>query len=143
MEFDVAGASIEVLSGNHWFIEMKTNEPDAWEELGAEVKEAVLKDFEGPNGDKRQEMVFIGKDMNEKKIRGLIEECLLTDAELSGPWTQAINPFEPPEDEPMQDLATEDEKPQEDETELSKKRKREDADEGPARKKSKTDAQKS
>lgn len=59
-EFDVAGASIEVLKGNHWFIEMKTNEPDAWEELDPEVREAILKDFEGPNGDKRQEMVFIG-----------------------------------------------------------------------------------
>jgi len=142
-DFDLAGASIEISSSNQWFIEMKNNEPETWEELNEEAKEAINKDFEGPNGDKRQEMVFIGKDMNEKKIRGLIEECLLTDAELSGPWTEAINPFEPPEDEPMQDSATEDEKPQEDETELSKKRKREDADEGPARKKSKTDAQKS
>jgi len=138
MEFDVAGASIEVLSGNHWFIEMKTNEPDAWEELDAEVREAVLKDFEGPNGDKRQEMVFIGKDMNEKRIVEILEKCLLTDKELSGPWTEAPNPFGDSQAEEMEE-SKDNEETRKVDPETPSKRKIEESGEENPRKKRKVD----
>ena len=59
-DFDLAGASIQVSSGHQWFIEMKNNEPEMWENLDDALKEGVKKDFHGPHGDKRQELVFIG-----------------------------------------------------------------------------------
>merc|ERR1719491_571192 len=98
--FDVAGPSIEINAESEWFIEMKNNEPEAWEEMAADFKEAVIKDFHGDQGDRRQEMVFIGKDMNEQRIRAAVEACLLTDEELSKGkeiWSNVPNPFEFPE----------------------------------------------
>ncbi len=47
-------------------------------------------------GDARQELVLIGMGMDEQALRALLDECLLTDAEMAmGPqaWTQWDNPF--------------------------------------------------
>ncbi|MFM5199397.1 zinc metallochaperone GTPase ZigA [Aeromonas caviae] len=47
-------------------------------------------------GDARQEMVFIGIDMNEAELRAQFDACLLTDQEMAqGPqiWTTWNNPF--------------------------------------------------
>jgi len=92
--FDIAGASGEVHAQTPWFVEMVKNDPDMWKSLPVPFRLAVLEDFEGPQGDKRQEMVFIGKDMNEEKIRELVDSCLLTDEEMAKDWASADNPFE-------------------------------------------------
>jgi len=94
--FDLAGASIEVNAEQEWFVEMKNNEPEMWESFAPSYKEAILQDFEGEQGDKRQEFVFIGKDMDEAKVRKAIESCLLTDEELKqgkDVWSDVPNPF--------------------------------------------------
>ncbi|WP_109479427.1 zinc metallochaperone GTPase ZigA [Paraburkholderia sp. C35] len=47
-------------------------------------------------GDARQELVLIGVDMNEATLRGRLDACLLTDAEMSnGPrgWGEYFDPF--------------------------------------------------
>ncbi len=49
-----------------------------------------------PYGDRRQEIVFIGVDMDEAAIRRNLEACLLTDAEMkAGPkaWAKLPDPF--------------------------------------------------
>jgi len=95
--FDVAGASIEVNAEQEWFIEMKNADPEGWEAMDPEYKEAISKDFEGEQGDRRQEMVFIGKDMNQQAIIAAIEACLLTDEEMAlgkDVWMNAPNPFD-------------------------------------------------
>jgi len=95
--FDVAGASIEVNAEQEWFIEMKNADPEGWESMDPEYKEAISKDFEGEQGDRRQEMVFIGKDMNQEAIIAAIEACLLTDEELAqgkAVWMNNPNPFD-------------------------------------------------
>merc|ERR1740123_2568501 len=103
--FDKAGASIEVNAETIWFVEMQQNEPEMWASMEPQFQQAVLADFEGENGDKRQEMVFIGQNMNEEVIRSHIDACLLTDAELEGDWKNVPNPFEFEfqEDEEMQE----------------------------------------
>jgi len=109
--FDVAGPSIEINAESEWFIEMKNNEPEAWEEMAADFKEAVIKDFHGDQGDRRQEMVFIGKDMNEQRIRAAVEACLLTEEELSKGkeiWSNVPNPFEFPEQDNEMSLTLQD-----------------------------------
>ena len=49
-----------------------------------------------PFGDMRQELVFIGQGLDQKKITKLLDECLLSDADLlSGKdyWAQFPDPF--------------------------------------------------
>jgi len=52
--------------------------------------------WEEPWGDRRQEIVIIGKDMNEKQIIQDLEECLLTDSEYAKgieSWKKLKDPF--------------------------------------------------
>jgi len=91
--WDKAGASIEISAESKWFIEMQQEDPEVWESMEEGFKQAVMKDFQGDTGDKRQEMVFIGQDMNENQIRALVDSCLLTDDELAGDWQNAEDPF--------------------------------------------------
>ncbi len=56
----------------------------------------LRRDFEGPYGDRRQELVLIGIGMDEAALRAGLDRCLLTDAELElGPegWRAFGDPF--------------------------------------------------
>jgi hypothetical protein len=44
-------------------------------------------------GDRRTELVFIGRSMNEAALRASVTDCLLTDAEMDADWTAFENPF--------------------------------------------------
>ncbi|CAM9393661.1 unnamed protein product [Hapterophycus canaliculatus] len=80
MYWSHAGASFEVLCLGRWWDSL---DRDMWPPGQAA---AVMEDFEGEYGDRRQELVFIGIGMNEEPIRGAIvkalDECLLTDQEM-------------------------------------------------------------
>ena len=52
--------------------------------------------FDGPYGDRRQELIFIGQSMDELHIREIFDACLLTDEEFDqGPeaWAKLEDPF--------------------------------------------------
>jgi len=56
----------------------------------------ILRNWAEPFGDRRQEIVFIGQDMDRERINELLDRCLLTDAELDmGPdgWKSFVDPF--------------------------------------------------
>jgi len=93
-DFDLAGASISLSADNEWFVNMANSAPETWSNMDDKFKQQVMKDFQGENGDKRQEMVFIGQNMNKQRIRNLMDSCLLTDEELAGDWENVENPFE-------------------------------------------------
>lgn len=52
--------------------------------------------WQEPHGDRRQEIVFIGVDMDEAALRHSLDACLLTDAEMRGgprAWAKLDDPF--------------------------------------------------
>ena len=64
------------------------DDPDVLEKLKAHWLE--------PWGDRRQEIVLIGRDMDEKKLRQSLDKCLLSDSEYQeGPekWALLEDPF--------------------------------------------------
>ena len=52
----------------------------------------------GPYGDRHQELVFIGHEMDHVRVTGALDNCLLTDSEFElGPssWRGFEDPFPP------------------------------------------------
>ena len=99
--WSLAGTSFELGPAGDWWAATPREE---WPESAEELAE-VERDFEGPWGDRRQELVLIGIDMDEASLRAQLDRCLLSDEELAeGPeaWARYTDPFpswEPSDDE--------------------------------------------
>lgn len=77
-EWSQAGGMLTVGCGGPWFTEMPD---DAWPE-DKDVIESILNDFQGPWGDRRQELVFIGEGIDQEQITTILNDCLLDDKEM-------------------------------------------------------------
>ena len=67
----------------------------AWEGDAA-LSAPILAEWREPWGDQRQELVFIGQDLDEATIRVALDTALLTEAEMAnGPnaWASLTDPF--------------------------------------------------
>jgi G3E family GTPase len=69
--------------------------PEDWP-VDEETRSEILSKWAEPYGDCRQELVFIGQNVDEHRLREELDRCLLTDPELSvGPaaWRTYPDPF--------------------------------------------------
>jgi len=68
---------------------------DEWPD-DAESQAAILAQFHDPFGDCRQELVFIGQQLDQAALRQQLQDALLTDHELAkgaSEWQRYANPF--------------------------------------------------
>ena len=64
------------------------------------VRKEILKQWRDPYGDRRQELVFIGMEMDKEQLLDELNKCLLTDGEMKlGPiqWVGLRDPFPRPQ----------------------------------------------
>ena len=95
-----AGVSMELSPSGVWWDAVS---PEEWPLDGFFEKE-VKPNFREPHGDRRQELVFIGIEMDELAIREKLDRCLLDEAEFAlgvDQWINFADPF--PEIEPEVD----------------------------------------
>lgn len=91
-----AGVSVQLDPAGLWWSAAPDEE---WPEDTAENGELladIRREFDGLYGDRRQELVFIGIDMDRPVIESMLEDCLLTDEEMEeGPvaWADYYDPL--------------------------------------------------
>lgn len=87
-----AGNVLRIRPARPWLCEIR----HMWE--GTPSEDVVMKEMtqengeEWPHGDRCQELVFIGKDLNHEEMQKLLDNCLLTDEEMDlGPrkWQES------------------------------------------------------
>ena len=87
-----AGATCSLEPGGRWWV---TVPQEDWPEE-KDACDTILRDFDPTWGDRRQELVLIGIDMDQAGLRANLDRCLLTDKEMSrGPsgWKRLKDPL--------------------------------------------------
>jgi G3E family GTPase len=87
-----AGGALTHSAAGFWWADA----PQAHWPSDPESVEMIRKDWREPYGDRRQELVFIGIDVDEKAFRKRLDRCLLREEELhAGPvhWRKLKDPF--------------------------------------------------
>lgn len=93
-----AGGACTAHFSGHWLASLPKEE---WEFETKEDYETFLSEWDEKFGDRQQEIVLIGRDMNQERLTGDLDACLLTSDELSKGskyWQKSGDRFA---DEPM------------------------------------------
>tara|TARA_A100001015_G_scaffold184145_1_gene204880 strand:- start:71 stop:1273 length:1203 start_codon:yes stop_codon:yes gene_type:complete len=94
-QIGVAGKLAEISPAGKWWAAVPKSE---WDLSDEELIEDIRKNWRDPYGDRRQELVFIGTDIDKADIQNRLEACLLTDDEFKlGPdvWKNYNDPIHP------------------------------------------------
>ena len=92
-QINVAGRLAELSPAGKWWAAVPKNE---WDMDDPETIEIIKKHWTEPYGDRRQEIVLIGTDMDQADIRQRLDACVLSDAEFcAGPeaWQSYPDPI--------------------------------------------------
>ncbi|MFK0047635.1 GTP-binding protein [Streptomyces sp. NPDC090741] len=76
-----AGAHLELLEADRW---LEAGDRNTWEAASPQRRTFASWFWHDYYGERRNEIVFTGIDLSEQRIRFTLDECLLTDGELSG-----------------------------------------------------------
>lgn len=90
-ELHQAGAALQHQAAGFWWSSPLATLPD-----DPAIRIELMRDWHPQFGDRRQELVFIGIDMDEAAIRARLDRCLLDDHEMAlGPfaWATLADPF--------------------------------------------------
>ncbi len=93
-DWSQAGRVFSLDPAGHWAASLP---PEEWPDDDGYLKE-LRGVWQEPWGDRRQELVVIGQELNRQAVTDRLNECLLTDEELeAGPavWTAFEDPFHP------------------------------------------------
>ncbi|WP_329576430.1 GTP-binding protein [Kitasatospora sp. NBC_01250] len=94
LAWDAAGASLAVEECGPWLATL----PDAvWELYPPSRRAAAALDWDVEHGDRVQQLIFTAEGLDADGITGLLDSCLLTDAELAGgesSWRSLPDAFE-------------------------------------------------
>lgn len=77
-----AGQVVTFEDGGNWWVATPRADWPTTPELLAEIEAVMRPDF----GDRRQELVIIGVEMDQAAVRTALDACLLTDAEMGQGW---------------------------------------------------------
>ncbi len=87
-----AGQVIGLEPGGTWWADA----PDDEYPSDPDARADILRQMQGQYGDRRQELVFIGIELNIPAVQNQLDACLLTDAEMvqgSKKWARYRDPF--------------------------------------------------
>ncbi len=93
-DWSQAGSSVRMNPAGMWWAAVSKEEWPEDEVAFAEIKAKVT----GPFGDRQQNLVFIGHEMDQVRVTETLDACLLTDSEMAqGPtaWKGFDDPFPP------------------------------------------------
>ncbi|KAK8039682.1 cobW-domain-containing protein [Apiospora rasikravindrae] len=97
-QWSQAGAMLALTGGDPWFCTLPFEEwTSGDDEIDAMIWHDIKGDGDGSWGDRRQEIVFIGEDLDVEGLQALLDACLLDDAEFAT-W-EAIMKMAPLSDE--------------------------------------------
>ncbi len=91
-QWSQAGMSISYDPAGMWYAEI----PEEQWPKDEETRAWIASHWDEEVGDRRQELVFIGVDMDQESLEGVLDGCLLSDEEMSqGPkgWQDLDDPF--------------------------------------------------
>lgn len=77
-EWSSAGPMLTLKGGIPWF---HVAGLDKQEDIPPEALTLIKRDFQGPFGDRRNELVFIGTGIDSVKLKQILDDCLLTEDE--------------------------------------------------------------
>ncbi|MFD7834633.1 GTP-binding protein [Streptomyces sp. NPDC059761] len=88
-----AGAHLELFEADRW---LEAGDRSVWEAASPQRRTLASWFWHDYYGERRNEIVFTGIDLNEQRIRSALDEALLTDTELSSGrecWTAIPDPL--------------------------------------------------
>jgi G3E family GTPase len=87
-----AGGACQYEAGALWWAAVPK---ERWPEEGDEILTDIRQQWQEPFGDRRQEIVIIGQNLDQAALTAMLDASLLSDLEMSQPdWDRFPDPFE-------------------------------------------------
>ncbi|WP_374103818.1 GTP-binding protein [Bacillus sp. ISL-7] len=87
--FSQAGPSIQLEPVSYWIASLPSEQHAQYFEENPELRD----DWDEKYGDRKNELVLIGIDMDKNLVKASLDRCLLTDEEMTQNWNEMNDPF--------------------------------------------------